>query len=341
MRRKGRDMNFKALAATALTSVLVACGGAGNDAAMPLAQSPVERCVTVSGGDTLMQADQSTLTRETLQLIASSGFDTVRISFPIADYTAIDPPFLIDPIFFSRMDDVVNWALEANLGIILELESFDALEAEDRAATGRFSRIWDQLTLHYFGISDRIMFSLLGDASADMSPERIESLSRLVLSRIRDVDGRRWVILPAVEGGTLDGLGKTAPDYDPRAMVAFSYDRPQAFTRVDAVNSDDPNERIWGSMDEFRAVRADFEQAVGVQDTLRLPVLVSAFGADGDVPTTMRARWTRAVRLEAEMQGLGWCYADFTGDAGLYDPESRSWRPQLVEALFRNGDLLN
>jgi len=80
-------------------------------------------------------------------------------------------------------------------------------------------------------------------------------------------------------------------------------------------------------------------------ETVRLPVKWSAHASESPPytisPTLFeragqeaRRQWTRFVRLEAERQGLSWCYWDFGTDFGAFDPRRNAWREPLRDALL-------
>ena len=56
--------------------------------------------------------------------IAEAGFDTVRIPIHWSGHTDTRAPYTIDPIFLARVDEVIGWALDANLQVILNVHHY-------------------------------------------------------------------------------------------------------------------------------------------------------------------------------------------------------------------------
>ncbi len=324
-----------------LLLLLAACGETATTADLPIPPSPIERCVTVDhamASGPVPGTWTQHVTQSDLQAVASAGFDTVRLPVPLAAHTAEAAPFTIDAAALSRLDTLVDWALSANLTVILTLDGFDALETDVSGQSGRLNRIWVQLAEHFRDQRSGLVFELLDPPGEALAGKAMDQLNQVILSQLRQVDGSRWVILPSGNGNRIEALARAQPPADRRTLLAFSYFEPEDFTRPtpEAAASAE-----WGSMAEFQAMLDAFETADEVRQRIRQPVLLGAFGVDGAVPDVMRARWVRAVRRAAESQGFGWCHAGFGGEDGIFDLETGRWSPELVEALFRDGMELN
>ncbi|MFQ3660702.1 MAG: cellulase family glycosylhydrolase, partial [Anaerolineae bacterium] len=46
-----------------------------------------------------------------VKLVAASGFDTVRVPIRWSAHAEEAPPYTIDPAFFARVDEVIDWTL--------------------------------------------------------------------------------------------------------------------------------------------------------------------------------------------------------------------------------------
>jgi len=339
---RGGGRRALCLAASALALLLAACNPAGDVAAdAPIPASPVARCVTVNNAleaGAVPGSWTQAVTASDLQSVASAGFDTVRLPVPVADFAGAEAPFTLAPAALERLDEVVDWALSSNLTAILALEGFDELETDVSGQSGRLNRIWLQLAEHFKDQRGGLVFELLDAPGEALTGAQLDQLNGVILSQLRAVDSRRWVILPSGNGNRLDALAGANPPADRRTILTFSYFEPDAFTQPEQ----DLAETVdWGSMADFRAVMTAFKSADAVRQRTRQPVILGAFGVDGAVPDVMRARWVRAVRRTAEDQGMGWCHAAFGGEDGIFDLETGRWSPELIDALFRDGDTLN
>ena len=62
-------------------------------------------------------------------------------------------------------------------------------------------------------------------------------------------------------------------------------------------------------------------------------ILLGEFGSYSRGPQDSRVRWTEFVAREAERHGFAWSYWEFNAGFGIYDPDAKVWREDLVEAL--------
>ncbi|MEM7767187.1 MAG: cellulase family glycosylhydrolase [Pseudomonadota bacterium] len=330
------------LVVAACTLFLAACSEGSDDTELAAIPSvPVERCVTVAGAmepGPVRGSWTHAVTRTDLQSIASAGFDTVRLPVPLADFTGEEAPFEMEEDALERLDTVVDWALGANLNVILAVSGFDALEADVAAQSGRLNRIWLQVAEQYRTERGSILFELLDAPGEALSGEALDELTAVIVKQVRGVDRRRWLIIPTGHGGDIGALDKVQPPADARTILTFRYFDP---VEVTAPAADAAAGVEWGSTDEFRTMLADLQVAADVRDRTRRPVMLGGFGVTSAVPDVMRARWVRAVRRTAEDQGMAWCHMAFAGDGGIFDTESNRWSPELVDALFRDDGALN
>jgi endoglucanase len=63
-------------------------------------------------------------------------------------------------------------------------------------------------------------------------------------------------------------------------------------------------------------------------------VLLGEFGAYSEAPQDSRVRWTEFVRREAERHEFAWAYWEFASGFGIYDPDTKVWREDLLKALI-------
>ncbi|MEM0986720.1 MAG: cellulase family glycosylhydrolase [Pseudomonadota bacterium] len=330
------------LVATLFTAALAGCGGSNTDPSeVAIPRSPIERCVTIAdaleAGPVPGTWTQS-VTQTDFQSIASAGFDTVRITVPMADFTGQEAPFTVDIAALERLETVADWALGSNLTLVVTLSDFDALAGDFDAQKGRMNRIWLQVADHLKAVPGPIVYDLLDSPDPAIDPAALQTLNTVIVDQLRGAEERRWIILPAGNGNSLDALEKTDTATAGRTILKFDYADPVSFTRPDGARA---AEAEWGTMEEFRAVIADFNRAEAVRERTRRPVLLGSFAVDSGVPVVMRARWVRALRQSAERRDMGWCYAAFGGDEGVFNLETGAWSPELIDAVFRDGDRLN
>lgn len=75
---------------------------------------------------------------EYFDLIREAGFDSVRIPVRWSAHAAEKAPYTIDPQFFTRVDEVVNWALERDLQVVLNVHHYEEMATGPSGHRERF-----------------------------------------------------------------------------------------------------------------------------------------------------------------------------------------------------------
>lgn len=305
--------------------------------AMSVADAPIDRCMNLGSAlEAPVEGEWGYMVRRSdLARLKEAGFDTVRLPVRWSVHTAETYPFTIDPNLFARVDEIVSWAEEIGLQIIVNVHHFDALNDDPDTHEPRLEAIWDQIAMHYAGASDHLIFETLNEPHTNMTIERTDVMNRRLLDRIRADHPDRWVILGTAFWGNLSGLEDSDPPYDPRAMLTYHEYSPFEFTHQGASWADAKDTGIrWGTRKDVTEMLAELDKAVTVQNRKGMPVFVGEFGVYQGVPMEQRARWTRTLRRGMEARGLAWCHWDFAGSLNVYDVEQEAWLPDLKAALL-------
>ncbi len=271
-----------------------------------------------------------------LQRIAAAGFDSVRVVIAWQHHAAAQAPFTIDPVFFARIDEVIQQAQGFGLGVVIDLHDDTALYQRPRAEWQRTLAIWEQIARHYAKASKSLVFEVLNEPQDKMQGALWQAFAQEALSRIRPSNPDRWIILGGDNWNSLDGLARFAPPDDDHVMLTFHYYDPYAFTHQGATwfEGAPPAGRPWGSASERRALERAFDRAAALAQKYHMPLWLGEFGATTATAVAQRAKWTRAVRLAAQSRGMGWCYFDFATEFGVYTPQGERWIWPVRRALF-------
>jgi endoglucanase len=273
--------------------------------------------------------------RTDLERLKEAGFDTVRLPVRWSVHTAETYPFKIDPNLFARVDEIVSWAEEIGLQIIVNVHHFDALNEDPDTHEPRLEAIWDQIATHYAGAPDHLIFETLNEPHTNMTIARTDIMNRKLLDRIRADHPERWVILGTGFWGNLSALEESDPPFDPRAMLTYHEYSPFEFTHQGVSWADAKDTGIrWGTRKDVTEMLSELDKAVRVENRKGMPVFVGEFGVYQGVPMEQRARWTRTLRQGMEARGLAWCHWDFAGSLKVYDVEREAWLPDLKAALL-------
>ncbi|MCA8903960.1 MAG: glycoside hydrolase family 5 protein [Hyphomonas sp.] len=300
--------------------------------------SPIQRCMGMGGAleAPVEGAWGYTVRRPDIEAIARAGFDTIRLPVRVSAHTGTAPPYAISPDLLARMDQIVGWAIENHLNIIIDVHHFESLMTDPDNQLPRLDAIWDQLAAHYAHAPDNVIFELLNEPSDKMTVRRTGATNAELLHRIRQTNPNRWVILGTPLWGTLDGMLRLNPASDPYVITGFHYYSPFEFTHQGASWMDDPPPKgaVWGSQADYDTLAHDFDKAAAWGRDTGLPLFIGEFGVDRDVDPALRARWTRAVRTAAESRDMSWCYWDWATSFGAWNQSSGTWIEPMRSALL-------
>jgi endoglucanase len=274
-----------------------------------------------------------------LQIVRTSGFDTVRLPVKWSARAEDTEPYAIHARFLDGVDSIVNRALALGLNVILNVHDYDQLYNAWRAHTERFLALWRQIGRHYARYPSRLYLELLNEPRDPMGPDDWNALLSQTLPVVRESNPGRMVIVGSASMSDAGALPQLELPSDDRLIVTFHYYSPFSFTHQGApwwAGSEDWVGSTWGSAQDRRAVRADFAAALDWAAENDRPVFLGEFGTYSRADIEMRARWTTAVRRHAERLGISWAYWDFGTDFGAFDLEAGAWRQPLEHALLGN-----
>ena len=220
---------------------------------------------------------QPQTTQEMIDGMKAAGFDTLRIpvawtngmNFESGDYT-------IDARLLDRVDQIINWALDADMYVIVN-DHWDgswwgmfgsADEATREKAMEMYKAMWTQLSEHYADYSYRLIFESaneeLGDRLNDTDiaadsgtlskKECYETTNKInseFVKLVRSTGGNNEDRFLLIAGYNTDIANTVRDDYvmpedtaDSKLMVSVHYYTPWDYCGTDAVNQ-------WGSPSDY------------------------------------------------------------------------------------------
>ena len=177
-----------------------------------------------------------------------------------------------------------------------------------------------------------------------MTHELWNGLLSDLLKVVRESNPERMVVVGPAGWNNLSHLTRLElPTDDQRLIVTFHYYSPFPFTHQGAGWVEQG--RKWkdipwsGSDDEREAIAKAMQTAAEWAERENRPLYLGEFGSYHKADMESRRRWTRCVREEAERRGISWAYWEFGAGFGVYDPESDSYREELLNALVPDSDV--
>jgi endoglucanase len=281
-----------------------------------------------------------TLEPDYFRLISEQGFDSVRVPIRWSAHALTDTPFTIDPVFFDRIDWVVEQAVANDLVVILNIHHYEEIFSDPPGQRERFLALWEQIAGHYQDTPETVVFELLNEPNGDQLTAPVwNELAAEALAVVRRGNPQRFVIIGPVNWNNVDALSSLELPADDRRIIAtFHYYNPFQFTHQGAewtAGSDSWLGTTWEATETQRAaVQRDLEKAAQWSRENQRPVYLGEFGAYHKADMQSRARWTEFVARTAEAGGMSWAYWEFCAGFGIYDPTLQMYIKRLVDALI-------
>ncbi len=280
-----------------------------------------------------------TVQEEYFDLVKEAGFDFVRLPVRWNTHAQQDWPYTIDPAFFERVDQVVDWALQRDLTLILDFHHYEEMMWDPWSNKDRFLGIWKQVAEHYKDYPSNVLFELLNEPNDQLNAQLWNEYVVQALAVVRESNPTRDVIIGPTSWNAYDWLSTLDVPADEHLIVTFHYYLPFQFTHQGAEWAGDEAQKwlgtTWDATDAEKAeITAHFDSVAEWAQRKDVRILLGEFGAYSKGDMDSRARWTEYVRSEAERHGFAWAYWEMASGFGAYDPSAHQWRDDLLKALI-------
>lgn len=313
-----------------LLCLLLAVGVIAQGEEDPAPPAPeMRRCINLGNMlEAPNEGDWGLIAREEwLPIIAEAGFDSVRIPVRWSAHAAADAPYTIDSDFLARVDQVIGWALDAGLNVVLNIHHYEEIHQDPDGHAERLLGLWQQLAPHYQDYPAALRFEVMNEPYDQLSAERWNGIQMAALEIIRASNPTREVILGGVEWNSLRQLPFIElPEERDNLLLTFHYYEPFEFTHQGAEWAEGSKAwlgRTWPQDGEEARLAADFAFAAEWSERHGLPLFLGEFGAYGKAAMDSRLRFTEAVARSAEAHAIAWCYWEFASGFGIYDAGMR------------------
>jgi endoglucanase len=290
-------------------------------------------------------------TQELIQQIAAHGFKSIRLPVTWTDHTGPAPDYAIDPVWMDRVQQVVDWSLEAGLYVMINVHHdswqwakyMPTRRPEVRA---RFDSLWGQIADRFKDYPDHLHFESINEPQFEgvddtTGWELLDELNTSFHRIVRASGGRnvtRPLVLPTLHTNAgqphLDALDATlARLADPHLIATIHFYGYWPFsvniagsTRLDAPTINDIVTQIDAAHDTF-VVKG-------------VPVVVGEFGLiafDTNMAAVERGEMLKFFEYfthYARSKGLTHQWWD---NGQHFDRAAGRWRdPHLYETIMRS-----
>lgn len=310
-------------------------------------------------------------TKEDLEQIKSLGCDAIRLPINLHFMTDGAPNYSIDPLFFNFLDQVVDWAEELEIHLILDNHTFSPSADTDPNIGPILEKVWVQMAEHYKDRSNFLYYEVLNEPHG-ISDLDWNNIQQKVIEAIRTVDTKHTIVIgpanwnsfhnlddmPVYEDDNLiytfhfydpfifthQGASWTSPSMEPLGNVPFPYqaDQMPAFPQSLAGTWIQFAFAAYALEGHVSRVKELIDIAAQFKESRNVPVYCGEFGVH--IPKSDNAQrvfWYETVRKYLEEKNIPWTIWDYHGGFGLYEGGSNGLfnhdlNVPLLEALGMN-----
>jgi aryl-phospho-beta-D-glucosidase BglC (GH1 family) len=108
------------------------------------------------------------VTQAFIQQIAAQGFKSIRIPITWNYRMGGAPNYAIDPAFMDRVQQVVDWSLQAGLYVMINVHHdawmwISSMPTDHNAVMARYNAVWTQIADRFKNHSDKLMFESINE----------------------------------------------------------------------------------------------------------------------------------------------------------------------------------
>ena len=337
-------VSFVAATALAALAVSSAASAAAHDtAAAPAKQAalPVGTCVNL--GNTLEPEQEGSwggapATQQDMERIAAAGFDTVRIPVRWHNKSQSTPPYTVDPEWMNRVQQIVDWALAADLNVILNSHHFDPIHQDPLGVAAWHGGVWQQIAQRFAGYpEDTLWFELENEPHNAFDHSNLIATLTPALDAVRALHPTRAVIIGGENWSGIASLATLPLPDDANVHATFHYYDPFQYTHQGA---------SWTAPDMPPAGRTfptHADAAKLANDVLAVEAFIARTGKtpfmgevgayDLHIPLEDRAAYHRTINDAFAPTGIGMCVWAYSNTFPFFDRKSGEWLPGMRAAL--------
>ncbi|WP_199035178.1 cellulase family glycosylhydrolase [Glycomyces salinus] len=177
------------------------------------------------------------ITEELIQNIESQGYNSIRIPVTWDNHQGSAPDYAIDPAYLDRVEEVVDWALEADLYVLINIHHDSWIWMADMQSNhdevmARYEVIWNDLADRFRDAPPELLFESVNepqfnDVDDSTAYGLLDELNTVFHEIVRDTGGGnadRVLVLPTLhtndEQPRLDALNQTIDSLDDPNIAA-------------------------------------------------------------------------------------------------------------------------
>jgi len=280
--------------------------------------------------------------------IKSLGCDLIRLPINLHAMTSGAPDYTIDPLFLIFMDQIVSWAEELEIHLILDNHTlYDG--ATDPHIDDILIPVWTQMAGHFKNRSNYLYYEVLNEPH-DIADLTWNNIQQDVVDAIRLVDQKHNIIIGGAGWNSYNNLDNMPVYVDTNLIYTFHFYEPFLFTHQGADWTDPsmaplsgvpfpynsnlmpalPTELIgtwvasafnnYDNQGTIASMQQEIDIAIAFKNERNIPLYCGEFGVyNVNSDNDQRVNWYGEVSDYLTANGIGWTIWDYQGGFGLFE----------------------
>lgn len=282
-------------------------------------------------------------TPEAVRGIADAGFNVFRLPVTWGEHLSDDGSYTIDPAWMDRVEEIVNYALDADMFVILNTHHEEWLfpdEAHFESNRDELEKIWTQIADRFGGYSEKLIFEGLNEprkrdtiyewnGGDEEGQQIVNKLNAVFVNTVRKSGGnnsRRCLMIPTYAAAAMEKTfaAMEVPEGDDRIIVSVHAYIPYSFALAGESSTD-----YWSSSDKSCTAEIDNLMTALKAYFLdrNIPVIIGEMGCVNRNNTEARTDWSEYYIRKAHEYGIPcvwWDNGAYLGQGELFGIYSRS-----------------
>jgi len=315
------------------------------------AQTPFSKGVNLTGWfqtGNVRQVQFAKYTKDDFIRIKSLGCDVIRLPINLHYMTGGAPDYQIDPLFFDFLDQVVDWAEELQIHLLLDNHSFDPNVDTQPSIETVLLKVWAQMAAHYKTRSNYLYYEILNEPHGITTTVWCQ-IQQKVIDAIRAVDAKHTIVVGPSGYNSYNELNNMPVYTDSNLIYTFHFYDPFMFThqgatwtsymqdlsgipfpynasRMPATPTSAKGTWVESSLNNYMndgtvpKVKQWLDVAVNFKTSRNVKLFCGEFGVYiPNSPHSDRVYWYDVVRKYLEEKGISWTTWDYQGGFGLFE----------------------
>jgi len=291
---------------------------------------------------------------ETFVQVKGIGVEAVRLPINLHSFfkSGSAGAYTPDPLFFSLLDQVVDWAEKHEIYLILDNHTFDPVASTTPSVRDVLIPVWTHMAEHFKGRGKYVLYEVLNEPHGDgITAEQWGAIQGDVISAIRSKDTVHTIIVGGINYnsiGSLAGLPEYADDnliytfhfYDPYVFThqgenwgappnlanlkgvpfpAEAHKMPEIPKELRSTGYEDTLKNQYAHDGDPKTLAEALDKAAEFSNARGAPVFCGEFGVYMlNSFQTDRARWYTAVTKFLDERGIARTSWDYYGSFGVF-----------------------